>query len=539
MLDTFTKATPEQLANVAEEMKIRGTAEVFLLFNMGGQYNHLIVQKVAKLGVYCLVADPAQVTAEDIKKLGPIGIIGSGGPASVYAEKVPFDKAIYDLGIPVLGICLSSQMIAEHIGLTVSSSDKKEFGVYQMELQRSGQLFDSCSKTMPVLQNHGDRVEPSDKIQIYGFTENALAAWSFRHLYGVQFHPEVSDTIEGEQIFANFCFSICHAKDRFPAEDVGKKKIIELRSRLSNGERVALLLSGGSDSSVAAHLFGQAVNYEPGRIRGVYFKGLDRPDDYAYVQEYFAHLPWLELIEVDLIEQFLAAFAGKMTMKEKRAAMSGAYFDAAENQIRDFSQGFSGKMYIAQGTLYTDISESGGANTSGGARKAVIKKHHNVGHKWSVEELIPLADCVKDGARAIGRAIGVPEELLIRHPFPGPGLAVRIEGEITRDKLIMEKACDGIWIEELRKHGHYQTVWQAGAVLTASEHTYAKGDDAGSGPVIALWAVWSVNGFTARAAHLPMEFLTMVADRIGNEVSGVGAVTYRINGKPFGTIEWG
>lgn len=533
MLDTFKTATPESLAAIYEEKRVRGTDEVFLLFAMGSQFDHLIYQALARLGVYCLVADPASVTAEDVKTLNPIGIIISGGPASVYSEAPPFDADIFDLSIPVLGICLGFQMWAHHIGIQVQPGERKEFGVHSMSLiRRTGNLFLGCEHGMPVLHSHGDRIEPDDRLTIYGFTENAVAAASYEHLYGVQFHPEVSDTVAGPQIFENFCFSICHAKDRFHSHDVANRKISELCQKIGT-DKVILALSGGSDSSVVAYLLMFALQNGLRQIRAVYIKGIDRPDDEAFVLEYFGNQPWLELVIIDATEEFLVALAGKTSMREKRMAMRGVYKGILEAQARDF-----GASFIAQGTLYTDLAESG-SGLSSGARKAVIKVHHNTNLGFSVPEITPLDDCVKDNARSIGRDIGVPEVLLIRHPFPGPGLVVRIEGEITRGKLAMARHLDGIYIEELRRSHLYETVWQAGVVVTLSQHTFTKGDDAGTGVLVVYWAVWSVNGFTARAAQLPHTFHNRIQQRFGNEVSGIGAVAYRTSDKPFSTIEWG
>ncbi len=615
MLETFVGATDTAaLDQIAEEKCVRKTDELFFLFSLGSQFDHLIKQALDKLGVFCLMADPSRVTAEDVREIAPKGIILSGGPASVLADPPSFDTNIFDLGIPVLGICLGFQLWAQHIGVSVTPTDKKEFGTHLATIQDlDSPLFIGCRAEMQVLESHGDRVEGSEQLHILASTENApVAAAQFGDLlYGVQFHPETTETIDGMQLFENFCFRICDAKDRFPAADVAQKKIVEFRELIGE-KKVLLALSGGSDSSTVAHLLKEAVAGCAGRIRAVYIKGIDRPDDEAHVQTYFNNQDWLELIVFDATEAFLRELRGKTTMGEKRIAMRGVYKDVLEEQADRF-----GASFIAQGTLYTDLVESGRGHDTGAIR-ATIKRHHNVDldfsvylfnvrsglqadldngtlsedfrrefedHKillspnesitvvrkvteekdiqwriedrrenrtykavkgdealiiyFSVPELTPLADCVKDGGRNIGRSIGVPEELLTRHPFPGPGLVVRIEGEVDITKLAIARQIDGIFIEELRRWNLYETIWQAGAVVTQSVTTVTKGDDAGNGIVVALWAVWSVNGFTARAAELPYDFLKHVARRVTNEVEGIGSVTYRISGKPPATIEWG
>ena len=528
MLTIFKAATPEALSEIAEEMRVRETKHFILLFSMGSQFDHLIVQQLAKLGVFAVVADPASVTADDVKKVAPAGIILSGGPASVFDEPPPFDNAIFDLGIPTLGVCLGFQMWAKHVGAPVTPHEKREFGVHTFKALGSDPLFEGIAKETKVLETHGDSVEESPVLTNLGSTDNApVAAGRHEHLWGVQFHPEVSDTIEGSKMYENF-IKICGITDRFPAHNVAQQKITGLTSKVG-GKKVLIALSGGSDSSVVAYLLKESG----AKLKGIYIRGIDRPDDEAFVQQYFASQSWIDVEIADATDLFLAALAGKVDMREKRMAMRGVYAQVLEGKIKEF-----GADFIAQGTLYTDLRESGMGHDTG-ARIAEIKVHHNTNLGFSIPEISPLEDQVKDSARNIGRDIGVPEDLLVRHPFPGPGLVVRIEGEVTAESLKVARAIDGIYIEELRAADLYKTVWQAGATLTSSVHTESKGDGAGLGRVVALWAVWSVNGFTARFAQLPYEFLEKVARRITNEVREVGAVVYRISDKPPATIEWG
>jgi GMP synthase (glutamine-hydrolysing) len=528
MLSIFKHATEDTLAQIAEEMKVRQTDKFVLLFSMGSQFDHLIVRQLARLGAYCVVADPASASADDVKKAAPAGIILSGGPASVFDEPPPFDDKIFDLCIPTLGVCLGFQMWAKHVGATVMPREKREFGIHTLKRVGDDPLFQDIARETQVLESHGDSIEPGDKLACLGSTDNApVAAGRRGHLWGVQFHPEVTDMTEGAKLYDNF-LAICGITQRFPAHSVAEAKIAALKALVA-GKKVLVALSGGSDSSVVAYLLKAAG----AKQKGIYIRGIDRPDDEAYVKKYFSGRDWIDLGVADATKEFLKALKGHTSMREKRLAMRGVYKDVLEREIAKF-----GAEYVAQGTLYTDVRESGHGHATG-ARVAEIKVHHNVKLGFSVPEISPLETEVKDSARNIGRDIGVPEDLLIRHPFPGPGLVVRIEGEVTAEALKVARAIDGIYIEELRRADLYHAVWQAGATLTNSMHTESKGDAAGLGQVVALWAVWSVNGFTARFAQLPYQFLEKVSRRITNEVREVGAVVYRISDKPPATIEWG
>ena len=533
MLYTLMKADETSLKHIEEEKRVRLTNELFIIFSLGSQFDHLIKQEMEKLGVFALMADPKSVTAADIHKIKPQGIVLSGGPSSFDTRELKFDRTIFDIGIPVLGICLGFHLWADHIGATVTKAHKQELGIYTLLKNNKSPLFKGLSGEFKVLESHGDRIEESALIDVIASTEDApVAAGSRRHLYGVQFHPETTHTENGIRIFQNFCFGICRAKDVYPAERIAEQKIIKLRQDLS-GKKAILALSGGSDSSTVAYLAEKAIKGRPGQIRAVYIEGVDRPEDKAHVLKYFDNKEWLELVFVDTTDEFLLALKGKLTANEKREAMRGVYKDVLEKQIKEFSA-----ACIIQGTLYTDISESGEGYDIG-VPKAKIKQHHNVGLKFSVPEILPLEDCVKDNGRNIGRIIGVPEDLLTRHPFPGPGMLIRIDGEITSEKLKIAREVDQVWMEELHKHKLYDTVWQAGIFVSNIRVTCTKGDDAVSGRHIVLWAVWSVNGFTAEAAELPWGFLQIVDKRISNEIREVGSTSYRLSGKPPSTIELG
>lgn len=534
MVTTIKDSSQETINQILEEMKIRKTYELFLLFPLGSQTDHLIAQQIAKQRVFCLPVDPKSVTAEDVKKLNPKGIFLSGSPASVYDGIVSFDMGILDLGIPVLGICYGAQLIASHSGLSVVRGKYSEFGTHRY--RSSGEvsnLFLDIPPSFNVVQNHGDTIIADPRITVLGGTQDMVGAFEYKHLYGIQFHPEVSDTEYGERLFCNFIFGICGAQSLFPVREIEEEKIVELVVKI-NSKTVLLALSGGSDSSICAHLLHEAKKRCPKgvTIHALYIKGVDRPDDEAYVKKFFANKDWLTLTVIDGTDVILEALKGKVTSKEKRAAFREPYKAIIENEINRI-----GADFIVQGTLYTDISESGGGY-EGEKNKAVIKQHHNVNLKFSVPEIMPLSDMVKDNARDLGRTINVPEELLTRHPFPGPGNSIRVLGEVTAEKLEMVRKGDIILLEELRATNQYYNVWQAGAVVTNSKSTCQKGDGAMSGLVMAFFCVNSVNGFTAQVSELPWPLMKRISSRMMNEIPQCGRVVYNLSDKPGATIEW-
>ncbi len=537
---------PGVVEAILEELDRRGTRELIVLFSLGSQTDHLIKMRVGALGVYVVMADPHTVQQPHIHKLQDAGIdvkgiILSGGPASVHTrdDGVYFDARIFNMSIPVFGICLGFQLWAQHAGYLVEPASMPEFGRHSLEFYMgssaaTAMLFAAVPVGSQVVQSHHDHVVGGEDLQILASTDNTpVAAARYENLWGVQFHPEVTETDHGRQMLKNVCENIFGMRDFFKARDVSETKITELREQLGN-KRAVIAFSGGTDSTVSLELLSRAVDFQPGRIRAVYIEGIDRADDERRAREYCAARPWIELVVISAREQYLEALEGLTDMREKRKAMRGVYLPILLEQCRDF-----GATYIVQGTLYTDISESGGGAQSG-ARKAQIKLHHNVNLDFEeIQELTPLDDQVKDTVRAMGEALGVPADTLYSQPFPGPGLVVMIEGEVTSEKLETARACDAIFIEMLRESGLYEQVWQACVFVLDSRVPVSKGDDAGMQQVIVLRAVTSTDGFTAEWARLSHEFIAAVSRRIPNEVPDIGRVLYDTTSKPPGTIVWG
>lgn len=555
MLSIIHKTDSSSLTAIQEEMAVRKTSEFFILFGFGSQTDGLIFMMLSKIGVFCVLANPKTMTQEDVlrlKEIGLLGIIGSGGPYSVYSktEPVPFDCRIFELNVPIFGICLFFQLICQYRGGIVSRASISECnpqGIVNV-LDYNSPLFAGIPHSFKAGFSHGDEVSHVEGFDITAISNNAIiAAAEMRHHYGVQFHPEVSHSEYGQKIFENFCFGICGAKDRFPVRDVAARKVAALRDLVGDDD-VVIALSGGVDSSVSCELLRRAKAGRQGQIHAVYIKGLDRYLDEEHLRKYFPHQHGFVLYFVDASPEFLTALKGKEGGAEKRRAMKGVYVALLEQKIKE-----TGATWLASGTNYADISESRrsladiapntiqllprGESVDTLVRKDVIKEHHNVGNTHTVPEVLPVVDMVKDTIRDLGRELGMPEELLMKQPFPGPGLAVRIDGEITAEKLAIERELDRIWDEELTRAGLASEIWQYGADLLRSEVTTSRGDGRGKGLRAELWAKVSVNGFTAEPYLFEPAFLRKVAVRITSEIRAIGSVGYDFTPKPPKTIE--
>ncbi|HDQ46208.1 MAG TPA: glutamine-hydrolyzing GMP synthase [bacterium] len=505
--------------------------EMILILDFGSQYTQLIARRVRERKVYCEIV-PFHQSVEKIRSKNPRGLILSGGPSSVYTENAPIpDAGIFELGIPVLGICYGLQLIGRLLGGGVDRAARREYGHARFYIDDSTDLFLGLPPETDVWMSHGDHLTwlPSGFIRI-GHTANAeIAAIADRRrrFFGIQFHPEVVHTPEGARVIDNFVRNICGCSGNWTTAHFIASAIRDVRARVGNG-RVICGLSGGVDSAVTATLIHRAVE---DRLVSVFVdNGLLRKDEAREVREAFPHL---NLRFVDAADMFLTALRGVTDPEEKRKIIGRKFievFEAEANRI--------GKVdFLAQGTLYPDVIES----VSTWGPSATIKSHHNVGglpDRMRLELVEPLRELFKDEVRAAGLALGIPPALLGRHPFPGPGLAVRILGEITRERIDLLREADAIFIHELREFDWYDAVWQAFVVLLPVNTVGVMGDERTYENAVVLRAVTSQDGMTADWARLPAELLSRVSNRIINEVRGINRVVYDISSKPPGTIEW-
>ena len=509
--------------------------DTILVLDFGSQYTQLIARRVRELDVYSEIL-PWDIDEEKIIKLNPKGVILSGGPNSVtdsFTPRVP--QIIFDLKIPILGICYGMQTLAEQMGGNVISSDKKEFGHAELDIVADSALFNNLDKKINVWMSHGDQVQDlPDDYELLALTNTApIAAMHHKNLpiYAIQFHPEVTHTKNGITILENFIFDICHAQNDWKMDDLISSRIEEIKQKVEN-HKVLLGLSGGVDSSVTAVLLNKAIGK---KLTCVFVdNGLLRKGESDQVMQTFKENMNLNVIKSDSQDIFMRHLENIDDPEQKRKIIGRTFIDVFDTEaikLKDIK-------FLAQGTIYPDVIESSGSESN---EARVIKSHHNVGglpEEMELDLVEPLRDLFKDEVRRMGLELGIPKEMLERHPFPGPGLGVRIIGEITVEKTLILQEADNIFIEELIKADLYDKVSQAFAVLLPVKSVGVVGDERRYAEVIGLRAVETVDFMTARWAHLPYEFLEHVSNRIVNEIEQVSRVVYDISSKPPATIEW-
>ena len=513
----------------------RKEIDTILVLDFGSQYTQLIARRVRESNVYSEIL-PWDIDEDKIKSMSPKGIILSGGPDSVtntYTPRVP--KIVFELNIPILGICYGMQTLAEQMGGQVISADQKEFGYAELKINNESVLFSDLQKSLNVWMSHGDQVQDlPDDFELVASTETAPIA-AMQHnskpIYALQFHPEVTHTEDGKVVLDNFIFKVCNASKDWKMDDLISNRIDEIKKQVKDN-KVLLGLSGGVDSSVTAALLHQAIG---NKLVCVFVdNGLLRKGEAEEVMETFKENMNLNVIKSDSEEVFLRHLKGIHDPEQKRKIIGRTFidvFDTEATKLKDIH-------FLAQGTIYPDVIESSGSESK---EARVIKSHHNVGglpDEMKMELVEPLRDLFKDEVRKMGVELGLAPEMLNRHPFPGPGLGVRILGEITKEKTSVLKEADYIFIQELIKADLYNKVSQAFAVYLPIKSVGVVGDERRYAEVIGLRAVETVDFMTARWAHLPYEFLEHVSNRIVNEIEEVSRVVYDISSKPPATIEW-
>lgn len=508
--------------------------QVVLILDFGSQYTQLIARRCREEGVFSRI-ERWDIPLEVIRKINPLGIILSGGPYSVYAEKAPFRWSdLTELGVPLLGICYGMQLMMEAEGGKVEAARSREYGLAHIERKGSSFLLRGLKEVEQVWMSHGDYVvQIPPEWKVTAVSEGGLIAaveHKERPYFGVQFHPEVTHTPSGPQILRNFLYRICHAEGGWSMESFLHQATREIAQTIKKGNAICAL-SGGVDSSVAAAIVNIAV---PGRLYCVFVdNGLLRKGEAEEVKEIFTPIFQDRLIIYDAREEFFRQLRGVVKPEEKRRLIGRKFIQVFKRVARSLPD----VRYLVQGTLYPDVIES--AVSRGPAD--VIKSHHNVGglpKKIGLKLVEPLRELFKDEVRLLGSQLGLPSSVINRHPFPGPGLSVRIVGEVTPEAVKILQEADAIFIEELRKSGLYDQVSQAFAVLLPVRSVGVQGDSRTYERVIALRSVNTSDFMTARISPLPLDFLELVATRIANQVKGVNRVVYDITSKPPATVEW-
>ena len=528
-------------ASIASHADIH--AHRILILDFGAQYTQLIARRVREFGVYCEI-HPWDITDEEVRAFKPRGIILSGGPESVTDAQPPkAPESVFTLGVPVLGICYGMQTMAQQLGGRVAGSTEREFGYAEVTVTGACRLLDEIEdrrsnkgrSVLDVWMSHGDRVDqlPAGFSAIASTESIPYAAMSdeSRHFYGVQFHPEVTHTTQGSRLLERFVREIAGCDALWSVGNIIEDAIERVREQVGTG-KVLLGLSGGVDSSVVAALLHRAIGDQ--LICVFVDHGLLRLNEGNQVMSTFAEHLGVRVIRVDAEARFLAALAGVTDPEAKRKIIGKLFVEVFDEE----AQRLIGVQFLAQGTIYPDVIESAGTRTG---KAHVIKSHHNVGglpEKMNLKLVEPLRELFKDEVRQLGVELGLPREMVYRHPFPGPGLGVRILGEVRKEYADLLRRADAIFIEELRKHDLYDRTSQAFAVFLPIRSVGVMGDGRRYDYVVALRAVETIDFMTAHWAKLPYEFLAHVSLRIVNEVSGISRVVYDISGKPPATIEW-
>jgi GMP synthase (glutamine-hydrolysing) len=508
---------------------------MILIIDFGSQFNQLIARRVRECRVYCQIEAP-DITAERIQALNPDGIILSGGPSSIYEKNSPrLDHGVFDLGIPVLGICYGMQFMVDALGGKVSKARKREYGFAELKVSRQSGILASIPKRTQVWMSHGDSIAELPK----GFTAGAVtdntpvaaAEDPARRFYGLQFHPEVEHTPKGKQILKNFLFDVCRCKRSWTMKSFARDAIEEVR-RSVDEKRVILGLSGGVDSSVTALLIHKAI----GKNLTCIFvdNGLLRKNEARKLKQTFKQHLKINIRFVNAGKQFLDGLRDVTDPEKKRKIIGKIFMDVFESEARKIKNA----EFLAQGTLYPDIIES---RSAFGGPTSVIKSHHNVGglpKRMKLKLVEPLKYLFKDEVRKLGTRLGLEDALVWRQPFPGPGLAIRVIGAVTAKRLDILREVDAVLLEEIRAAGYYKKLWQSFAVLLPIKSVGIMGDGRTYENIVAIRAVTSRDAMTADWARLPHRLLGKISNRIINEVRGVNRVVYDISSKPPSTIEW-